>query len=107
MITADVFKSSVIGDCTNGGCSATAKRVLVWDPKMKPLLTVDEIAAVSLPILKVVRRMIQGKEYLHLEPLGNPEQGRWMAGGNFAYTSDSRFPHDYPLSIHDRSERGL
>ena len=27
-----------------------------------------------------------------------------MFGGNFVYTSDSRFPSDYPIPIHDRFE---
>lgn len=27
-----------------------------------------------------------------------------MFSGNFAYTSDSRFPANYPLPIHDRYE---
>lgn len=27
-----------------------------------------------------------------------------MFGGNFVYSSDSRFPFDYPLGIHDRFE---
>jgi len=27
-----------------------------------------------------------------------------MFGGNFIYTSDSRFPNKYPIAIHDRYE---
>lgn len=38
----------------------------------------------------------------HLKPRGD---NRWlMFGGTFAHTSDSRFPYDYPIHIHDRYE---
>ncbi len=38
----------------------------------------------------------------HLKPRGD---NRWlMFGGTFAYTSDSRFPYEYPIHIHDRYE---
>jgi hypothetical protein len=28
----------------------------------------------------------------------------YMFGGNFIWSCDSRFPHDYPIKIHDRVE---
>jgi len=75
------------------------------------LLVGDEVAAIfdedpNRPTLKLVRRNISGKEYLHAEPIGSPTPGRvgWMAGGNYLYSSDSRFPNAYPIAIHDRQE---
>ena len=43
--------------------------------------------------------------YVHAEPVDKPE-GKVgpMFGGNFIYTSDSRFPNDYPIPVHDRFE---
>ena len=58
------------------------------------------------PAVKIVSRIIGGEEYKHLQAVA--EDGSLisgMAGGNFAYTSDSRFPSSYPLSLHDRVER--
>jgi hypothetical protein len=38
-------------------------------------------------------------EHLHAEPIS---PGWYMASGKFIWTSDSRFPNDYPISLHDR-----
>lgn len=39
-------------------------------------------------------------------PVQDPPAGctPWMFGGNFIYTSDSRFPAEYPIPLHDRTE---
>jgi hypothetical protein len=60
----------------------------------------------DMPIVKLVRRSIGGNEYLHAEPIEPcPSHRRgYMAGGNFIYTSDSRFPNRYPIAVHDRTE---
>jgi hypothetical protein len=54
--------------------------------------------------LKLVRRNLFGREHLHAEPIDPPTGVGWMAGGNFIWTSDSRFPSDYPIAVHDRQE---
>jgi hypothetical protein len=50
-------------------------------------------------------------EYLHAEPVDGERDARRegktvgpMFGGNFVYTSDSRFPNKYPIPVHDRWE---
>lgn len=48
--------------------------------------------------------LVEGKagDRIHLKPRGD---NRWlMFGGTFAYSSDSRFPYDRPVHIHDRYE---
>ena len=60
----------------------------------------------AAPEIKLVRRNIFGKDYIHAEP-ANKEQGEYFAaGGSFVYTSDARYAETtgihYPISLHDR-----
>ena len=59
-------------------------------------------------LVKIVTRCFGGENYKHIEPIAAPDEGcvGWMAGGNLAYTCDSRFHRmsEYPLSVHDRQE---
>lgn len=55
----------------------------------------------------IERREVMGKEYIDCKPAYCRK--RWyMMGGNFLYTSDSRFKEitgiSYPIAIHDRYE---
>lgn len=97
MLLVDVFRSA--HDCTNGGI--TSKHNSFW------LLDVDESepAQSKIPCLRVCYRPQFG---FHVEPLIMP-QGMIgpMFGGNFVWTSDSRFTEKYgkgPLKVHDRFE---
>jgi hypothetical protein len=58
------------------------------------------------PGVKLIKRQIYGHQYLHVEPIDEPTQGQigYMAGGTFIFTSDGRFPNDYPLPLHDYTE---
>ena len=76
------------------------------DKKTACILGIDAPFAPSkdYPALKLIKRNLFGKEYLHLEP-AEVEPGEWFSfGGSFAYCSDSRFCEvsKYPLPIHDR-----
>lgn len=53
----------------------------------------------NTPAIKIIKRFINGRDYFHAEPA---EKGFYAFGGSFLYTSDSRFPFDYPLPLHDR-----
>lgn len=96
-----------ISDCTNGGVTSKNERVLVLPEGVEA--TPEQLMG-KLPILKIVRRNIGGKPYLHAEPVNRPGKGSigsWMAGGNFIYSCDSRFREwicEYPVSVHDRTE---
>lgn len=99
-----VYKSAS-GDCTNGGISSRYNRLLLVCEE--GFETIDE----SNPpenLVKIVTRHLFGEEYKHIEPVARPDGNcvGWMAGGNIAYTCDSRFSRmsQYPLSIHDRQE---
>jgi len=102
-----IFKNPLFKGCSNYGISEYHDdAILVWDEEINEDLDLDHA---STPVLKLVRRDICGRKHLHAEPIIRPRLGRvgWMAGGSFLWTSDSRRPEgmDYPISIHDRSER--
>lgn len=90
-----------IGECSNGGISSRVKYVTIVGDGIPEIFTADDKA----PAVKIVRRVIWGKPYVHAEPVDQPEGTAGpMAGGCFIYSSDSRFPHQYPISLHDRFE---
>ena len=104
----EVYRNSNEYDCTNGGASAKSNRFILVDKAIDGPFEVEE----NDIYLVVVRRQLFGEEYLHLEPrinnkaLTSAGHIGAMFGGNFAYTSDSRFSalSKRPLPIHDRSE---
>ena len=73
------------------------KSVTVIDPELAKIFEPSEDA----PAVKLVRRNIFGKSYIHAEPI---EPGFYAFGGSFVYTSDSRLReiNAYPIPLHDR-----
>lgn len=112
-VSASIYRSD-LGDCTNGGCTSPArsegKTFVVFDEGISDgNYTLDECRDdTRFVCLKVVRRHIGGGLYLHLESMFEDTSGRAgpMAGGNYAFTPDSRFRRlfTYPLPVHDRYE---
>lgn len=101
-----VYRSSRLGDCTNGGISAKYDYLLVIcdegdiniDPENPPG-----------NLCQVVHRRLFGGDLYHIEPFAAAKGAGWMAGGNYAATSDSRFSRMCgemygALPIHDRDE---
>lgn len=78
-------------------------RINKLDGKKAAILMVDNCKVFepdeNTPALKIVKRFLSGRDYFHAEPA---EKGFYAFGGSFVYTSDSRFPFDYPLPLHDR-----
>lgn len=105
-LTVNIYTDG--SDCTNGGASSGVKTMILVDENINAPFVVgaDEI------YLVIVRRNLFRGEYVHLEPRKNNNSIRpdgyvgAMFGGNFAYSSDSRFRtiSAYPLPIHDRFE---
>ena len=101
-----VYKSP-LGDSTNKGLSSKFDSLLLVGDGIEngPFETSDEKDFA-----------FGGKDYLVCEyreryddfiatPKSLKDSGKWtMFGGNFAYTSDSRFPGKHPIKIHDRVE---
>lgn len=102
-LPAEVYRSA-LGDCTNGGISSAKRELYIMTVEKYPFEPGDLRECVGIE-----SRECCGKEYVDAKPLYFPR--RWyMAGGNFLYTSDSRYGEiigiRYPVSIHDRYEGG-
>ena len=94
-----IFRSN-LGDCSHGGISSRTGRVI---------LTTDAnpTSTCNLPGVRIIRHPA-GPNYpdiaVPVDDEGNPLTGGMM-GGTFVYSSDSRFPNEGPVALHDRFER--
>lgn len=99
-ILVTVLKNA-LGDCTNNGISNKATTLLLVGEGVPEVCSSSE----SMLVVKLVKRNLNNGEYLHCEPI----EGRgYKAGGNYIFSSDSRFKESvskYPIAIHDRVER--
>ena len=98
-LIVSIYKNDYDG--TLNGVTSKARDALLVGEGVAQVFEEDESRR---PTLKLVKRNIGGKEYLHAEPVYPKKQGITMSGGNFVYTHDSRFPNRYPISVHDRIE---
>jgi hypothetical protein len=93
-------------DCSNRGITYHKTNLLLVDTKLKDGLYEPKEGE---PYLTLVRRQIRmgEPEYIHAVPTVNgvPKKNT-MFGGNFVYSSDSRFSNvnRYPIPVHDRVE---
>ena len=102
-LSIDVYRDSSIGyyDYSNHGVSSRFNELYLACEDGN--LIVDEK---DPQLVKIVKRHLFGKDYLHIEPYQS--EGHWfMAGGNLAFSCDSRCRElsEYPLQIHDREEK--
>lgn len=65
----------------------------------------EDLSAATYPVVKLVREKINDREYLKVIPV-DIEGTVIQFGGNFVYSSDTRFQeiNRYPIPIHDRRE---
>jgi hypothetical protein len=84
------------GEHSNGGISSHCQAVTLVDIGVDVFEPTGE-----RPAVKLVKR----NNFVHAEPVQQPTGlvGP-MAGGTFIYSSDSRFPSQYPIALHDRWE---
>lgn len=101
-VLVNVYRGGV--DSTNRGISSKFGLFILVG---KGVPEVHEVTD-KTPALKLVRHIVAGEEYLHVEPIDPVPKGHfgWMMGGNFVYSPDGRFRdiNPYPLAVHDRSE---
>ena len=101
-----VFRPARGWDCTNNGVSSRFSELLCLCDE--GFLPIDEENPPE-NLVKIVKRNLFGSEIYHIEPVNAPQGFGWMAGGNYAATSDSRFSRMIgglygALSVHDRQE---
>ena len=87
-----------LGDCTNNGLTSVGDSFdLYFD-----FDSADNIPDDSLVLIK---RNLFGKPAWYAKPASLVKSNTpSMMGGNFVYTSDSRFPGGAPIPVHDRVE---
>lgn len=93
-----VLRAPGLGDCTNGGISSKFEKFVIVGEGIPEIFEPNQ----DSPGLELVKRNINGNEYLSCKPLG--EKDHTMFGGNYITSSDSRMPSKYPIPIHDRKE---
>lgn len=98
-----IFRSN-LGDCTNGGVTATAEQAILFGIPGGNVER-EDVKPGDVVLRVRVRTMFDGHEYVYAEPVRS-DGLIGAAGGNFVYSSDSRFHRvcDYPISVHDRFE---
>ena len=95
-----VYKNS-LGDCTNNGLTNKYDHLYLYHGHLDDEI-INELPEDSLILIE---RVLWGKQANYAVPVEIYKSKRHsMSGGNFIYTSDSRFPSDAPISVHDRVE---
>lgn len=93
-IPAQTYRDN--SNCTNGGISSRYDRFVLTGEGIAEVFEPDD----DMPELQL---KVRCGTHLCCEPSFEPTGAGWMFGGNFLYSSDSRFP-EYPIAIHDRQE---
>ena len=99
VLTVKVYKHAS-GDFTNGGISSRYDYLYLYiDGKVGN----TEVDPTDERIIIIKRG---SGNYMYAEPINdkNKREVNYMMGGNWIYSSDGRYPVDYPLPLHDRSE---
>lgn len=103
-LTARVYRDSELGDCTNNGISAHAGELYILATQ-KGAFEPEDIRQ----CVYIEWREVFGEQYIDCKP-AYFRRHWYMSGGNFLYSSDSRFrdvtKSKYPIAIHDRYEGG-
>jgi hypothetical protein len=106
-LTVEVYREFYRGrtsDCTNGGLSSRFDTFVLTgtNPINKRVVSGPCEPDAECPELVLVEGPYNTVRAVPRELLNS---GVWvMFGGNFCYTSDSRFPSDAPIKIFDRVE---
>ncbi len=100
MKTLKGFHASIFRDNYNSTINVLrdANYATIIDESMPELFNADK----DHPPVRLVKREIYGKQYLHFEPL---TPGNYAFGGAFIWCCDSRFRElsERPIQLHDRN----
>jgi len=86
-------------DCTNNGVTSGKSRAILVLSDCQVFESSEDAPALKIEIGYKGRILAVPYD----SEIGKGKCGG-MFGGHFIYTSDSRFPHDYPIPVHDRFE---
>lgn len=97
--TVNVYRWD-LDDCTAGGVTSQrgARFVLLTPGTTAP----DDVPG-GIVLLRLVRRQQFG-DMIAVPVTSGLDRGHGMFGGNFVWSSDSRFPSRTPIKVHDRFE---
>lgn len=89
-------------DCSNKGLSSETDSLIMVDENGDSF---DCVHSTDGDYLVLIKDICGGVERLRAIPKSLLDSGKWtMFGGNFVYSSDSRFPSSTPIKVHDRVE---
>ena len=94
-------------DCTNKGISSKFDKIVLVMPQGGPFKVSEGEPYLVLNPREDLSRTL-GKDCTVAEPGFDHRmdaEHHIMFGGNFIYSSDSRFPKDHPIPIHDRFDK--
>ena len=111
-IKANVFRDADGRDCTLNGETSRFNELYVSTLRMSrnaALLLIEERHLDAAQCVQMENRNPCGEDYFNAVPLAEGRRDKWhMMGGNFIYTSDSRFVEvthcRYHVPVHDRIE---
>lgn len=107
-LVCSILESKAFGNCSNNGVSSRCKSVtLCPDPAANADFGIPALFESDLDAPAVVLRTIKvgDREHVYAVPYELSDGGS-MFGGCFIFCSDSRFPMEYPIPLHDRTEEG-
>lgn len=102
-LRVSVLRDSWINqDCTNNGLSSRFNKLLLVGEGVEGHLDTDEEE--DFLILKEVKFFKGEGTFLKAIPYSLKDKFGVQFGGNFIYTTDSRFPSEQPIKVYDRVE---
>ncbi len=106
-LLAYIYKSD-LGASDNGNFSSKFSRVIILPSSMFPKIPQVFSVMNDCPAVMIFSRRLFSNEpdYLTAYPVDadGVADMNCMFGGTFIHTSDSRFPFNYPIPLHDRKE---
>lgn len=92
-LRVEIYRSAAGWDATGGGVSSVHSDMTIYPE--------EAVARAGDDVLVLVKH----RYGLRAVPYSLWQGRRWvMFGGNFCFTSDSRFPSDQPIKVFDRVE---
>ncbi len=97
-LLVSIYKDAWIGNCSNGGVSTSYDKAVLTGPGIPEIFEPsDDAPEIQLYLANL------GDGY-KVVPAKHGNGCGPMFGGCFVYTSDSRFPSNQPIALHDRWE---